>query len=524
MPIRMPHPTPHPKSGIYAARVAIPKHLREIIARRHGPRVEFRQNLGTRDKAEAVRLSRPIFERFDAFLRAAEAEHRGTPDRLSDHDISVLCGRWLTTQETDTREDMILTRDQHEEATEHLGDHLRALDGEADIPPGNLIRDMASEVDPLLISTGRTIDPDSLRRLTERLARIAWEWHRGQVERATTGRVTAALRPQHVPSEPLRAGAGAGCTMDRLIEGWAADRGWRLDMKPVPRALYDRLRTLERLAGFLEHRDAHRVDREAVARWKAEIQSRGTGASSIRNDFSEMSAVWKHGIAHGLVAENPFAGLSPPKAKKRKREVRPFTREEAAKILQAARSERGVLRWLPWVCACTGARLGEVCQSVKEDVLMVQGIRCLRIHDEGDEGRSLKNEESRRTVPLHPALVAEGWLEYVDALPPGSPLFPDVKPDGLFGSRAVTAGKRVARWLKDKVGIADARISPNHSWRHYFIDRCRETVMPIEVRSALTGHAGRVDESAGYGDGMRSFVAVMAEHLARVLSPLSGPK
>ena len=516
MPVRMPHPTPHPKSGIYAARMAIPKHLQEIIARRHGPRVEFRQNLGTRDKAEAVRLSRPIFERFDAFLRAAEAEHRGTSDRLSDHDISVLCGRWLTAREADTREDMVLTRAQHEEAAEHLGDHLRALDDEADFRSGNLIRDMAPEVDPLLISTGRTVDPDSRRRLSERLARVAWEWHRGQVERATTGRVTSPLRPHDFPSEPLKTGAGAGCTMDRLLAGWAADRGWRLDVRPMPRPLYDRLRTMERLATFVGHRDAHRVDREAVARWKAEIQGRGTGASSIRNDFSEMSAVWKHGIAHGLVAENPFAGLSPPKAKKRKREVRPFTRAEAAEILQAARSEHGAIRWLPWVCAFTGARLGEVCQSVKEDVAMVQGVWCLRIHDEGNEGRSLKNEESRRTIPLHPTLIAEGWLAYVDALPASSPLFPDVKPDGLFGSRSVTAGKRIGRWLRETVGVDDERISPSHSWRHYFIDRCREVLMPPEIRSALTGHSGKVDESAGYGDGMRSLVVVMAEHLGRV--------
>ena len=45
--------------------------------------------------------------------------------------------------------------------------------------------------------------------------------------------------------------------------------------------------------------------------------------------------------------------------------------------------------------------------------------------------------------------------------------------------------------------------------------------MPGEIRSAITGHSGKVDESAGYGDGMRSLVVVMGEHLAKVRCPLA---
>ena len=328
------------------------------------------------------------------------------------------------------------------------------------------------------------------------------------------------MTSQDFPAAPQR-GRSAGTTMDDLLAGWAADRGWNMEAKPCPRPLYDRVRTMERLAAFLGHRDAGRVDKAAVVRWKAEMQARGVTASTVRNDLSEMSAIWKRGVTHEAVAENPFAGLSPPKAKRRKREVRSFTREEAARILEAARGEAGALRWLPWVCALTGARLGEICQSTKEDLATVQGVPVLRIHVEGDEGRSLKNEESARMVPIHPALVAEGFLDYVAGLPAGSPLFSDVKPDAVFGKRSITAGRKVSKWLKGTVGITDERVSPSHSWRHWFIDRCREVVMPGEIRSAITGHSGKVDESAGYGDGMRSLVVVMGEHLAKVRCPLA---
>lgn len=44
--------------------------------------------------------------------------------------------------------------------------------------------------------------------------------------------------------------------------------------------------------------------------------------------------------------------------------------------------------------------------------------------------------------------------------------------------------------------------------------------MPLEVRSALTGHSAKLDESAGYGHGVRSLVGLMAEAMARVVLPV----
>jgi hypothetical protein len=44
--------------------------------------------------------------------------------------------------------------------------------------------------------------------------------------------------------------------------------------------------------------------------------------------------------------------------------------------------------------------------------------------------------------------------------------------------------------------------------------------MPIEVRSAITGHSAKLDESAAYGDGMGTFVRVVAEYLSKVACPV----
>jgi integrase len=75
-----------------------------------------------------------------------------------------------------------------------------------------------------------------------------------------------------------------------------------------------------------------------------------------------------------------------------------------------------VLRWVPWLCVYTGARVAEVCQLRKEDVLDVEGIPCLRITAEAGP---LKTPNSERIIPIHSALIAEGFLTFIAALPAG---------------------------------------------------------------------------------------------------------
>ena len=238
-----------------------------------------------------------------------------------------------------------------------------------------------------------------------------------------------------------------------------------MDVKPTPRALYDRLRTMERLAEFLGNRNADAVTKADAVRWKEDAQSRGLHAATIRNDISEMSAVWRWGIQNGKLSleTNPFQGISPPKPKRRSRAVREFTDEEATLVLQAARREHGSLRWLPWVLCLTGARLSEIAQATRADIITLDGVQVIKITDEGDgddgEARSVKNATSRRSVPIHPALIAEGFLDYVHGLPSRSSLWPDIPPDSTFGTRGATASKRVGRWLRG-LGITDERISP----------------------------------------------------------------
>lgn len=523
MVLAMVRPTKHPKTGVYRIRLVVPKPLRDITHRLYGVRCEFIRSLGTKVDRDARAMAPAVVDEFQGKLKAAEAEHTGKAVRLSDRQVSVLCGRWLATQEAAAHDDIPEPLSTYAAANDFLSD---VLQGEEDDQAISMAQDaeqyLQADIAALLGPQGLHVDRESRRRLVTRLAHVKWLHARDMLARADTGQWRPTVQSGDFAPNPVATKAWVASTssIDDLLDGWGLDHGWRRDARPISRAFYDRLRTMERLAAFLGHRDASRVAKDDVVRWKVEMQTRDLNASTVRNDLSEMSAIWKWGLAHDKVQTNPFAGILPPKAVRKARDPRAFTPEEIKAILTAARGQEGLLRWMPWLLCLTGARLNEACQSTRDDVVVVDGVQCIRIHDEG-EGRSVKNADSRRIVPLHPALIAEGFLNYVAKLPAGSTLWPDVSADPMFGRQSGPAGRKVSRWLKVELTINDKRISPNHSWRHTFVEACRRVVMPLEVRSAITGHSARMDESAGYGAGMGTMIQVIAEHLARIPAPLA---
>jgi hypothetical protein len=76
---------------------------------------------------------------------------------------------------------------------------------------------------------------------------------------------------------------------------------------------------------------------------------------------------------------------------------------------------------------------------------------CIKILlDDREEDASLKNEESHRIVTLHSALLAEGFLDYLDSVRRqygNGPLFPMLRPD-RDGRRGTPASNRVSKWMR----------------------------------------------------------------------------
>jgi integrase len=99
-------------------------------------------------------------------------------------------------------------------------------------------------------------------------------------------------------------------------------------------------------------------------------------------------------------------------------------------------------------------------------------------------------------VPLHPALIERGFLEFVASAKPG-PLFANLSPD-KFGKRGGNGTKILGRWVRS-LGIEDGRISPNHSWRHRFKTLGRRYGLALDIVNSITGHS-RKTVADGYGE------------------------
>ena len=64
-------------------------------------------------------------------------------------------------------------------------------------------------------------------------------------------------------------------------------------------------------------------------------------------------------------------------------------------------------RWIPWICAYTGARVNEITSLLPTDFARPDGIECIVLRPiitKGDESR---------TVPLHDHLIEQGLMNYV---------------------------------------------------------------------------------------------------------------
>jgi integrase len=213
-----------------------------------------------------------------------------------------------------------------------------------------------------------------------------------------------------------------------------------------------------------------------------------------------VQTIFRAATTEEVITTYPFTGSYGLKADKTKAKARrPYTDEEAAKVLAAARRETGALRWLPWLLAYTGARPGEVAQLRKEDVRKERGIPFAKITSDADEaGHEVKSNASLRDVPLHRAVIAEGFLEFVEKAKDG-PLFRDLSP-GRYGKRGDAASDKYMHWLRNVVGIEDKRVV-GHSWRHRVEDELREIEAPAEVAHAITGRT-LTGSRAGYGLGV----------------------
>ena len=220
---------------------------------------------------------------------------------------------------------------------------------------------------------------------------------------------------------------------------WELFDAWALESKPTSQTLSGYRFNIGQFVESVGHADARRYTRTDVLRWKDGMVGAGIPAKTIDSaKLASLKAVLNHAVENERIPTNPASKVSVGKRGKGKvgTKMLGYDDHEAQTILAAAIVDlRPAIRWVPLLCAMTGARVGEMMQLRREDVFIDGGVWSIKVTE--DAG-NLKNASSERVVPVHPSLIERGFLVFASGQPKG-PMF--YKRDRLRAGSNAKPGK-----------------------------------------------------------------------------------
>lgn len=488
MPLSMSRPWKHPNSGVYWFRRAVPADLRALVGKR-----EEKQSLQTKDPATARQRHAKAL---------AEVEQRWESLRRGHHSLSEAEAHAIAAEWHDRWLEAHRENPSAQEWPVSLADKMwqppAPLKFDADgrvILEFNLdettIRNMENwcrtKATETLASRGLLVDDASQLWVAKG---ISYAVQRASLTLAEYAKGNFGMQVAMLPT-----GAKYGISTSKPVTFTELMKGWAAERKPAQKTVYEWTRVLHQFAEFLGHDNATGVSSDDVIRWKDEMVQAGLRSRTIQNaKLAPIRAVLQWGTDNRKIGSNPAERVSIEIRTAANERKRSFTDEEAAVVLGAAQGEKDVVRrWVPWMGAYTGARVSELCQLRREDILQIDGIWCMQMNPEAG---SLKTSSSERVIPLHPALIDAGFLAFVESVRSG-PLFPKLKPD-KFGKRGGNGTKVIGRWVRS-LGLVDPRLSPSHSWRHRMKTLGRRHGLAQDILEAITGH-GRRTVADNYGE------------------------
>jgi len=420
-----------------------------------------------------------------------------------------------------------ITPEEQAGAFKSLVEHLDKIAGTGD--PAKLERAVGPIVDRLLLARGiASVDNDTRSILLDAfiLALRDAALHR---ERNAGGDYSPDPKAQRFPewkppaamkSEPTEAALSkSASSLTGLVEDW-----WRearaAGRKPSTHESYRN--SMAALVAFLSHDDALRVTPEDILRFKdhrlATINPR-TGkpisAKTVKDsDLAGLKTIFGWAVSNLRMPTNPAAGISIKLGKSAKLRSKGFTDAEASAILTAAANlvpsgEKpwtfAAKRWVPWLCAYTGARVGELAQLRKQDVRQEGAHWVIRVTPEAG---TVKTNEAREIV-LHPHLIEHGFADFVASTPAGH-LFLRVGKEGYVLGPLQGLKNRLAEFARGIV--PDRNVAPNHGWRHRFKTVGMEAGIAPRILDAIQGQAAR-SVADTYGD---VTVSTMAREIGKL--------
>ncbi|BDW83730.1 integrase [Erythrobacter sp. Dej080120_24] len=388
-------------------------------------------------------------------------------------------------------------------------DHHKCLRAAGDLE--GIMRSLQEEAEYLLEAQGLVVDPldvQGMQRLCRALNDASIRLAETKLERLDGKEVVTPALPFKQPTQDTAEAVRSTSKVPLMetFDAYAASQGLTPGVRDEWR------RYLARLVEWLGHEDAAKLTTSDLRSWRDELLAEKTRKGTLRDPvtvrdkyITSVRATLNWAVEEQLLPLNVAKGVTVRIPKKPKRRDRSFTSEEAEAILRAtllktpsrlSATHARARRWIPWLCAYSGARVNEFSQLRAEDVFEEDGIWAVRITPEAG---SVKTKEAR-VVPLHPHLVEQEFLKVVEAVGRGpmfyNPSAQRVESDSSRHFKKV--GERLAQWVREEVGIKDTDIKPNHAWRHTFKSLSYDAGIEERLVDAIQGHAPKTTGRA-YG-------------------------
>ncbi len=488
------------RGAVYSWRRRVPLTLAEKWGKR-----EIVRSLHTTSRSEASRLARALSMSADQLFDHAMSHPDLTPDQ-----IDALARRWFTDALEADEQHRIHTRPgkpvytgcgDNEDPVEADLEVLRWLEGEYKeaIAYNDFVR-VLPDVERLLTDAGVPVDrkSETFKRLARGLLRANIEFLRiakaRRVGDYATEPVDPLFRPQAhqpapIPVTPVDP-ALSSQPLSKIMEAYITAR--ERDGKWVPVTKRNSVNKLKLFVETMGDKPVDTVTRDDIRDWREMLEDTlQLSNNSIRHHFKVVAAMfnWAKEERKATI-DNPTKGLMPP-ADDPKRDA--FTAEELKTLFSSPmytghssahrRDVPGAVvvkdfkYWFPLIGLHTGMRVEEIAKLRTEDVRQEDGVWCFDI-------KKAKTKAGERLVPIHPRLIALGFLDHVKSVR-DERLWPELTPnsEGAYSHRFVVWFPEYRRLIGiDREGLVF------HSFRHSFVSRLEEAGVDNVKIARIVGH------------------------------------
>jgi integrase len=217
--------------------------------------------------------------------------------------------------------------------------------------------------------------------------------------------------------------------------------------------------------------------------------------TTVNNHIRKINSFLNWLVKQGLLSNNPVAGMKLKQKGSPKAARTSFTQDDLKALFSTPiylehKFHYDYQFWLPLLALYSGARLEELCQLYISDIVIDAPIPHFNVNDSFDD-QHLKNNSSRRTIPIHPELIELGFTNLVAHKRKQG----ELKLFGYLVPQRQKLSNSPSKWFgkyKRGLDITDPR-KVFHSFRHTIVDKLKQIrARDYEIKSLLGHQNGSV--------------------------------